>query len=328
MIRFGIIGTNWITDRFIQASEGVDDFQLKAVYSRAEVRAKAFAETHGIRDWFTDIDEMASKNHIDAVYIASPNSLHCSQAITFLNKGIHVLCEKPLASNEREAQEMIAAAKENNVLLMEAVRTTFLPNFQLLREKLHTIGTIRKVNVSCCKYSSRYDAYKDGTVLNAFNPAFSNGALMDLGVYCIYPMIVLFGEPNNIKADAFMLESGVDGSGSVIMKYEQMDIAAAFSKISDTHIPTEIQGEEGTVTIDKIGDFSTVTFYYRNGETRTYTQQEDHPPMYYEIQEFVSIITSGEKFESLINSYDHSLLSARVMDKARKQIGLVFPADR
>ncbi|MEI2663732.1 Gfo/Idh/MocA family protein [Rossellomorea sp. LJF3] len=328
MIRFGIIGTNWITDRFIQASEGVDDFQLQAVYSRTEERARAFAEAHGITDWFTDIEEMASKDHIDAVYIASPNSFHCSQAITFLNKGIHVLCEKPLASNEREVQEMIASAKENDALLMEAVRTTFLPNFQLLREKLHTIGTIRKVNVSCCKYSSRYDAYKDGTVLNAFNPTFSNGALMDLGVYCIYPMVVLFGEPNDIKADAFMLDSGVDGSGSVIMKYEQMDIAATFSKISDTHIPTEIQGEEGTVTIDKIGDFSTVTFYYRSGETCTYVQPEDHPPMYYEIQEFVSIITSGKRFESMINSYDHSLLSARVMDKARKQIGLVFPADR
>ncbi|PFG07282.1 Gfo/Idh/MocA family oxidoreductase [Bacillus sp. es.034] len=328
MIRFGIIGTNWITDRFIQASEGVDDFQLQAVYSRTEERAKAFAETHGISDWFTNIEEMASKDHIDAVYIASPNSFHCSQAITFLNKGIHVLCEKPLASNEREVQEMIASAKKNDALLMEAVRTTFLPNFQVLREKLHTIGTIRKVNVSCCKYSSRYDAYKDGTVLNAFNPAFSNGALMDLGVYCIYPMVVLFGEPKEIKATGTMLDSGVDGSGSVIMKYEQMDIAATFSKISDTHIPTEIQGEEGTVTIDKIGDFSTVTFYYRNGETCSYVQQEDHPPMYYEIQEFVSVINAGGKLESLINSYNHSLLSSRVMDKARKQIGLVFPADR
>jgi scyllo-inositol 2-dehydrogenase (NADP+) len=328
MIRFGIIGTNWITDRFIQAAEGVEGIQLEAVYSRTEERARGFAETHEINRYFTDIHEMASKEHIDAVYIASPNSFHCSQAIAFLNKGIHVLCEKPLASNEREVQEMVAAAKKNNTLLMEAVRTTFLPNFQVLREKLHTLGAIRKVNVSCCKYSSRYEAYKEGTILNAFNPAFSNGALMDLGVYCIYPMIVLFGEPHEIKAIATMLDSGVDGSGSVIMNYEQMDIVATFSKISDTHIPTEIQGEDGTVTIDKIGEFSTLTFYYRNGETSTYTQKEDHPPMYYEVQEFVSIIRTEGKYESPINSYQHSLISSRVMDMARKQIGLVFPADR
>ncbi|MGG4168848.1 Gfo/Idh/MocA family oxidoreductase [Rossellomorea vietnamensis] len=328
MIRFGIIGTNWITDRFIQAAGEVDGCQLGAVYSRTEERARSFAETHGIRDWFTDIDEMASKEHIDAVYIASPNSFHCSQAITFLRKGIHVLCEKPLASNEREVQEMIAAAKENDAFLMEAVRTTFLPNFQLLREKLHTIGTIRKVNVSCCKYSSRYDAYKDGTILNAFNPAFSNGALMDLGVYCIYPMVVLFGEPKEIKATGTMLDSGVDGSGTVIMKYDEMEVVSIFSKISNTHIPTEIQGEGGTVTIDQIGEFSTLTFYYHNGEKCVYTQKEDFPYMYYEINEFVSIIKEGGEYESAINSYEHSLISSRVMDNARKQIELVFPADR
>ncbi|WP_201716750.1 Gfo/Idh/MocA family protein [Rossellomorea arthrocnemi] len=328
MIRFGIIGTNWITDRFIQAAEGVDGLKFEAVYSRTEERARAFAETHGVNRYFTDIHEMASKEHIDAVYIASPNSFHCSQAVAYLNKGIHVLCEKPLASNEREVQEMVSAAKKNNVLLMEAVRTTFLPNFQVLREKLHTIGVIRKVNVSCCKYSSRYDAYKEGTILNAFNPAFSNGALMDLGVYCIFPMMVLFGEPDEIKATAIMLDSGVDGSGSVIMNYKNMDIVATFSKISNTQLPTEIQGEDGTVTIDKIGEFSTLTFSYRNGGTFTYTQKNDHPPMYYEIQDFVSIILSEGKYESPINSYQHSLLSSRVMDMARKQIGLVFPADR
>ncbi|PFA69516.1 oxidoreductase [Bacillus sp. AFS015802] len=327
MIRFGVIGTNWITDRFIEAAEGVEGFHLEAVYSRTEERAKAFAETYNINRCFTDKEEMASKEHIDAVYIASPNSFHASHAITFMKNGIHVLCEKPLASNEKEVQKMITAAKDNNVLLMEAVRTTFLPNFHVLREKLPTLGVIRKVNVSCCKYSSRYDAYKEGRVLNAFNPDFSNGALMDLGVYCIYPMVVLFGEPKEIKATGTMLDSGVDGSGTVIMKYDEMEVVATFSKISNTHIPTEIQGEDGTVTIDQIGEFSTLTFYDNSGEKCVYTQKQDFPYMYYEINEFVSIIKKGGEYESAINSYQHSLISSRVMDDARNQLGLVFPAD-
>ncbi len=328
MIRFGIIGTNWITDRFIQAAEEVDGFQLEAVYSRTEEKAKAFAETYQIKHTFTDISEMASRNHIDAVYIASPNSLHVSQAISFMDEGIHVLCEKPLASNETEVRKMIAAAKKNNVLLMEAVRTTFLPNFQVLKEELRHIGKIRKVLVTCCKYSSRYDAYKEGTILNAFNPTFSNGALMDLGVYCIYPMVVLFGEPQEVKASSIMLDSGVDGSGSVIMKYDEMEIVATFSKISNSRIPTEIQGELGTITIDNIGDFSHLTFYSHNGESCEHIQTDDYPPMYYEIKEFISIIMSGEKFESHINSYDHSRICSKVMENARKQIGLVYPADK
>ncbi|TMU88288.1 Gfo/Idh/MocA family oxidoreductase [Bacillus sp. BHET2] len=328
MIRFGVIGTNWITDRFIQAAGEVDGFHLEAVYSRTEEKAKAFAETHHIPRYFTDIDKMASSEYIDAVYIASPNSFHSSQAIAFMNKGIHVLCEKPLASNEREVRKMIAAAKKNNVLLMEAVRTTFLPNFQLLQEKLQDIGEIRKVLMTCCKYSSRYDAYKEGTVLNAFNPEFSNGALMDLGVYCIYPMVVLFGEPQEVKASSVMLDSGVDGSGSVIMKYDEMEVVATFSKISNSRIPTEIQGEHGTITIDNIGDFSNLTFYGHKGESCQHIQTDDYPPMYYEIKEFISIITLGKNLESSINSYNHSRICSKVMENARKQIGLVYPADK
>ncbi len=97
---------------------------------------------------------------------------------------------------------MIAAAKENHVLLMEALKSTLLPNFQAIREHLHKIGPVRRYFAGYCQYSSRYDAYKQGTVLNAFNPVFSNGSLMDLGVYCIYPMAVLFGKPEQIKAPA------------------------------------------------------------------------------------------------------------------------------
>lgn len=252
MIKFAIIGTNWITEEFIKAAKEVPDFSLKAVYSRTEEKAKEFAAKVGAELTFTNLEEMAKSDEIDAVYIASPNSFHAEQAILLMNHGKHVICEKPMASNTKEVQAMIEAAQQNNVVLMEAMKTTLLPNFQAIRKHIHKIGKIRRYFASYCQYSSRYDAYKQGTVLNAFNPQFSNGSLMDLGVYCLYPMVVLFGKPLNVKANSVKLETGVDGEGSVILDYGEMDAVVQYSKISNSYIPAEIQGEEGSIIIDAI----------------------------------------------------------------------------
>jgi predicted dehydrogenase len=327
MIRFGVIGTNWITEEFIKAARETGEFALTAVYSRTEERAKEFAAKFGIRNLFTDLEVMAKSGELDAVYIASPNSLHAEHAIVCMNHGKHVLCEKPIASNSNELKEMITAAKKNNVLLMEALKSTVLPNFQAIREHLHKIGPVRRYFASYCQYSSRYDAYKQGTVLNAFNPAFSNGALMDLGIYCIYPLVVLFGKPDRIKADALMLGSGVDGEGSILLKYGEMDAVVMYSKIANSHLPAEIQGENGTMVIDKINQPEKVEIRYRDGTIENITRPQASKAMFYEAKEFIDLLKNG-RLESSANSYANSLAALEIMDEARRQIGLVFPADQ
>lgn len=327
MIKFAIIGTNWITEEFIKAAKEVPDFSLKAVYSRTEEKAKEFAAKVGAELTFTNLEEMAKSDEIDAVYIASPNSFHAEQAILLMNHGKHVICEKPMASNTKEVQAMIEAAQQNNVVLMEAMKTTLLPNFQAIRKHIHKIGKIRRYFASYCQYSSRYDAYKQGTVLNAFNPQFSNGSLMDLGVYCLYPMVVLFGKPLNVKANSVKLETGVDGEGSVILDYGEMDAVVQYSKISDSYIPAEIQGEEGSIIIDAIHTPQKVEIRYRDGRIEDITETQDHHPMYYEAKEFIELIQNGKQ-QSEINSHQHSLTTIEIIEKARKQTGIVFPADK
>ncbi|MGG1481679.1 Gfo/Idh/MocA family oxidoreductase [Bacillus smithii] len=327
MIKFAIIGTNWITEEFIKAAKEVPDFSLKAVYSRTEEKAKEFAAKVGAELTFTNLEEMAKSDEIDAVYIASPNSFHAEQAILLMNHGKHVICEKPMASNTKEVQAMIEAAQQNNVVLMEAMKTTLLPNFQAIRKHIHKIGKIRRYFASYCQYSSRYDAYKQGTVLNAFNPKFSNGSLMDLGVYCLYPMVVLFGKPLNVKANSVKLETGVDGEGSVILDYGEMDAVVQYSKISNSYIPAEIQGEEGSIIIDAIHTPQKVEIRYRDGRIEDITETQDHHPMYYEAKEFIELIQNGKQ-QSEINSLQHSLTTIEIIEKARKQTGIVFPADK
>ncbi|MDY4253451.1 Gfo/Idh/MocA family oxidoreductase, partial [Clostridium sp.] len=115
MINIGVIGSNFITDRLIEGAREVNDVNIAAVYSRTEERAKEFADKHGIKNIYTSLEEMAKSALIDAVYIASPNALHSRQTILFLNNKKHVLCEKAFASNTREVDAMIKAAKENDV---------------------------------------------------------------------------------------------------------------------------------------------------------------------------------------------------------------------
>lgn len=325
-IRFGVVGTNSITDWFLNGAKEVEGFELVAVYSRSENKAREYSDKYGVNNIFTDLEEMAKSDLIDAVYIATPNSLHAEQSILFLKNKKHVLCEKAFASNLREVEAMIKEAKKNKVVLMEAMKTTLLPNFQVVKENLHRIGKVRKYFASFCKYSSRYDKYKNGEILNAFKPELSNGSLMDIGVYCIEPMINLFGKPKSIKASGLMLESGVDGEGNIILEYEDMDGVVIFSKIASSYLPSEIQGEEGSIIIEKINTFSKVKLILRNGEEIDLSKEQAVDNMYYEAKEFVDLIRNKE-LESKINTFEVSINTMEIMDEARKQIGLIYPAD-
>ncbi|KKI90754.1 oxidoreductase [Bacillus sp. SA1-12] len=327
MVRFGIIGTNWITESFIQAASKVEDFSLTAVYSRTSEKAVEFAGKFNIKHTFTDLEEFTSSDTFDAVYIASPNSLHAQQAILCMSNGKHVLCEKPIASNTKELNEMIKSANENSVVLMEALKTSFLPNFLAIKENLHKIGQVRRYFASYCQYSSRYDKYKEGIVLNAFNPEFSNGALMDIGIYCVYPAVVLFGEPKQIKASSYMLESGVDGEGSLLLTYDEMDAVIMYSKITNSYVPSEIQGENGSIIIDKIHTPENVKIQYKDGRIEDITRPQDSESMYYEAKEFIELVTAKKK-QSDLNSHQNSIVTAKIIEDARNQIGLVYPADK
>jgi predicted dehydrogenase len=327
LVRFGVVGTNWITEAFLKAAVQIEDFQLSAVYSRTEEKAKEFAGKFGVNKIYTDLEAMAGSGDIDAVYIASPNSLHAEQAVIFMEHKIHVLCEKPIASNTKELQRMIDSSKENNVLLMEALKSTFLPNFKAVQENLHKIGQVRRYFASYCQYSSRYDAYRQGTVLNAFDPKFSNGSLMDIGIYCIYPLVTLFGKPEEVKATGYMLESGVDGEGSILLKYPDKDAVVMYSKIANSYLPSEIQGEDGNIFIDKMNTPEKVEIHYRNGNREDLTQKQMSDSMYYEAKEFIELVQAG-KTESDINSFSNSMIAMEITEEARRQIGVVYPADQ
>ncbi len=334
-IRFGVIGTNFVTDWVIAGAKQDERFELVAVCSRTQERAHEFAARYDIPYTFTSLEEMAASPLVDAVYIATPNYLHASQSILCMKHGKHVLCEKPMASNAYEVKQMIAASRQYGVTLMEAMKPTLTPNFRVLREALPKAGVIRRYFASYCQYSSRYDKFKEGIILNAFKPELSNGAMMDIGIYTIYPMVVLFGRPDKISASGVVLSTGTDGQGVVNFEYEGMNATILYSKIVNSSLFTEIEGEDGNIMLDKINQINRVTWQARpvasSGKGPLTPLEDisavtDKDEYYYEVAEFIDLVQAG-KLESEVNSHENSLITIKIIDEVRRQLGVVFPAD-
>lgn len=324
MIRFAVIGTNWITRQFVDAAHETGKYKLTAIYSRSLEQAQTFANDYPVEHLFTSLDAMAQSDAIDAVYIASPNSLHFPQTQLFLQHKKHVICEKPLASTLREVEVAIETARENQVVLFEAFKTASLPNFLLLQQSLSKVGKMRKAFINYCQYSSRYQRYLDGENPNTFNPAFSNGSIMDIGFYCLASAVALWGEPHSVQATASLLESGVDAHGLVVLNYGDFSVTLQHSKVSDSVLPSEIQGEDGALVIEKISECQKLTFVPRGGKAQDLTQPQHINTMLYEAEVFARLVETNEVNHPGLAV---SRTTAKLQTEIRRQTGVTFPAD-
>ncbi|MEH7335356.1 Gfo/Idh/MocA family oxidoreductase [Neobacillus drentensis] len=328
MINFGTVGTGWITEAFIQAAKLSGQMQLAGVFSRTVEKAKELADTYHAPKYFTDLEEMAKSEEIEAVYIASPNSVHFEQTLVFLKNKKHVICEKPIFSNSAEIEEAYRVAEENGVYLFEAIRNMHTPNFQILKDNLHLAGPLRSTVLPYIQYSSRYDLFLQGEEPNIFSTKFSGGALVDLGVYPLYLAVGLFGEPESVMYHPVILRSGVDGSGTLILKYDGFVCTILCSKISDSVLPCEIHGEKGTFILEDAAPISEIKFidsHSKESQILSVVQEEEN--MVYECINIAKIIrtnnvTEYEKFKKW------SKIVLRITEEARKQNNIIFASEK
>jgi predicted dehydrogenase len=310
----------------IAAGRTVPGFELVAVQSRSRDRAAAFATEVGAARGHATLDAVAADPEVDAVYIASPNSLHCEQAIAMLRAGKHVLCEKPIAANTREAGAMFAAARRSGRLLMEAYTTPFEPNFEVVAGAVAALGEVRRAVFSKDQYSSRYDLLKAGELPNAFNPLMAAGSLVDIGFYTVAPAIHLFGPPNRIRATGILLPTGVDGQGTLLLDYGSFEVVCLHSKITESPAWSHIQGEAATMSLDDCSVPTTVRLRDRAGRVHERSVPQSVHHMRYEIEHFIGCIHAGLT-ESPLHTPGRTLAVMSVLDEARRQVGVHFPAD-
>ncbi len=266
MINLSTVGTSKIAVEFVTAALKTNKFRLNSVYSRQHKTGKEFADRFGCDTVVTDLADLANDSAVQAVYIASPNGLHYEQSKFLLNSGKHVICEKTITENPKQFKELCEIANSKNLIFMEAIMPIYAVSRKPLLSAISKIGKISSARLDFSRKSSRYECFLRGDRVNIFDMSLKAGALMDLGVYCVYAAVDLFGMPNRINAAAHFLSNGADGGGMAIFSYDGFNVTISYDKTATSQIFSEILGDEGSVTIGAISVYQKVKLH-KNGET-------------------------------------------------------------
>lgn len=290
MIKYAVIGRGRIVDTFIQGARLSGKLELAAVYSREEETGREYAVQYEIAKVYTDLNDLVNDKEIEAVYIASPNSCHEWQSELLLKGGKHVICEKPIATSAEGYAKLKTLADSLGLIYMEAIIPIFGNSRSRIKEALGKIGNIAMARIDYCQLSSRYDAFMRGEHVNIFDMSLAAGTLMDLGIYCVYATVDLFGKPKSIKATASYLYNSSDGSGSAIFEYDTFPAVLTYSKVGQSMTPCEIVGDKGSIVIDRVGLYMGA-YLIKNGEkVPLFDEEPKDVLMSYEASSFADFI--------------------------------------
>ena len=319
-VRWGIIGLGNIANKFAKDLLSVNGSELYAVASRSHKKASDFTVKYGAHKYYDSYEALSDDENIDAVYIATPHTLHKENTLLCLNKGIAVLCEKPFAMNLTEVTEMISCAKQKNMLLMEALWTRFLPHYQYVEDllKQKTFGNLLKMEANF----GFYRAFDNDSRL--FNKSLGGGSLLDIGIYPIFAALTTLGKPVSIDANATFFDNGADSSCNMVFSYEN-EVKAYLKSSLVEDLPTEaiFYCENATIKINRQFHCpSTVTIITSNN-----TENKDFNyttiGYSYEIEHFNNLIRQ-ELLESNDMSFEFSTLLIKTLDRVRDIIKLDY----
>ncbi len=324
-IRFGIVGTGTIAHRFAEAIKNVSNAELAAVASRTSENAEKFGDEFGIPFRFDSYEKMAQSDKIDAAYIAVPHSGHIECSCLMMNNKKHVLCEKPMAVNLKEAQQMFSCAEENNVLLMEAMWARLVPGTIKLLELVGSgvLGEIRGVEGKFC-----YTMDEDEMGHHVFKNENGGGSLLDVGVYGLNFASWYLGKEvaeMNAFADFY---NDVDSHTCALIKYKNGAIADLSSAVL-LRKPNEgyVYGSKGYAHLQRFYAPQKIELYFNNGERQTISVPYKGNGFEEQITHFSECVQKGLK-ESPVVTRDQTLYITEQMDKLRNIIGLKYPQDK
>ncbi len=319
-IRWGIVGPGFIANKFAKAIQNVEEAELVAVASRSKERATAFAQDYHIPNVFTGYDEMAESDLIDAVYIATIHPQHKACAELFLKAKKHVLCEKPLCVNARQAEELIECARENKVFLMEGMWTRFLPAIQEAQRLVQQgeIGVVRGMDAAFC-YSSTPEIEE-----KLFLKELAGGSLLDVGIYGLHFASIFFGNQPLDVCSFSHVENGVDTHMNILLKYPDGVVCSIASGI-DVLKPESgyVYGSGGYIYLPTF--YGAQELYLCVDGRETLIQKPSIGDGFEEeIMEACTCILAG-KTESGRYPLTETVAILRLMDEIREKNGIVYP---
>ena len=324
-IRFGIVGTGTIAHRFAEAIKNVQNAELVAVASRTKENAEKFGDEFGIPVRFEGYEKMAQSDVIDAAYIAVPHSGHIGCSCLMMNNGKHVICEKPMAVNAREAEEMFRCAEENNVLLMEAMWARLVPGTIEMLDIVEkgVLGDILGVEGKFC-----YTMDEDEMDHHVFMSENGGGSLLDVGVYGLnFASWYLGKDVVEINAQSDFYNS-VDSHTCALLKYENGAIADISSAIL-LRKPNEgfVYGTKGYAHLKRFYAPQEIEIHLNDGKTRKIAVPYAGNGFEEQITHFSDCVLKGLK-ESPVVTREQTLYITGQMDEIRRITGIKYPQDK
>ncbi|EOU2019528.1 Gfo/Idh/MocA family oxidoreductase [Clostridium perfringens] len=320
-LKWGILGPGNIARDFAQALNRVNG-EVYAVASRNKERAEKFARENNVKKAYGSYDEIIKDKDIDVVYIATPHSNHYEYIIKSLNNNKHVLCEKAITVNEKELEEALKIARENNLVLEEAMTLFHMPLYEKVIKKINKedLGKVNMVQVS-------FGSFKEYDENNRFfNLDLAGGALLDIGTYAFsFARYFLSSMPEEILSTVKKAKTGVDEESGIILKTKEDEIATislAFrSKMPKRGI---VSCDNGFITIDNFPRANKATINYLDGAVEVIECGEEEKALDYEVIFMEEKINENKESNSIELTYDVT----KIMNKVRKDWGIVYPFEK
>ncbi|MDT7844756.1 Gfo/Idh/MocA family protein [Streptomyces justiciae] len=326
-VRWGILATGGIAAAFTADLVDLPDAEVVAVASRSQESAKAFADRFGIERAYGEWGALAEDTDIDVVYVATPHSAHRAAAGLCLDAGRNVLCEKAFTLNAREAEELVALARERGSFLMEAMWMYCNPLVRQLKALVddEAIGEVRSVQADFGLAGPFPPSHR------LRDPAQGGGALLDLGVYPVSFAQLLLGEPSDVAARAVLSDEGVDLQTGALLSFESGALASVHcSIIGGTATSASITGSEGRIDVPYGFFFPDRFVLHRDGrdpeEFKADPAAGPRNSLKHEAAEVMRALRAGET-ESPLVPLDGTLAVMRTLDAIRDRVGVRYPSE-
>mgnify|MGYP001211832532 CR=1 FL=1 len=325
-MKLGILGTGMIVKDVLTMYHelGVEKTYLFST-KKSKSQALELMKKYHLDKVYTDYDELLQSD-VDTIYCALPNHLHYEFSKKALENDKNVIIEKPITANSKELEDLIETANKKNLMIFEAMNLHYIPAFLSLKEDLKKLGDIKIVSFNYSQYSSRYNAFKEGTILPAFDFHKAGGALMDLNIYNIHLMVALFGKPLKVNYMA-NIEKNIDTSGIITLDYGNFKAVLIGAKDCKAPIATSIQGDQGCISIQTpANDLRSFKIVHNDQREEEFDLQGDTHRMVYEFNEFVKMIENKDS-DRANEMMEKSLIAMDIATKARIDAGVHFKAD-
>lgn len=318
-----IAGAGMIVKDFLTMTKDLENIQLVGIAGIEQdlETMTELSQTYGIEYVSADFQSALETLDIDTVYVALPNHLHYQFSKLALEAGKHVICEKPFTLKLNELEELETIANQKNLILIEAITTLYLKNFHALKDKLAQLGTVKLLECNYSQYSSRYNLFKEGTVLPVFNPKFGGGALMDINIYNIHFVVGLYGAPDSVNYFP-NIENGVDTSGILVLSYPDFKAVCIGAKDSSSQSFAKVQGTKGAVQVNGSVNFlESFSLNLLNEQEELIDLKDHRHRMFDEFKQFIKLVEEKD-FAFVAEQMQESKTVIGIVEKAFEGTGI------